>query len=207
MNSRRRAIQAPIKGIVFDMDGTLTMPEQLDFAGMRTAIGCPPNIDIIDHVKSVAREDASEGERLEKIVASIELGAFETLKLQPGMVSVLREWHHEGQMRLGLSTRNCGQATGVFLEKSGLGSDFFDPLLVRYSLPVEKPSPEILWKVSEMWDMHPSHILFVGDSKDDLACAKSAGCRFVLVSGPGMSIWQMRMASTSLCVILRSKRI
>merc|ERR1711871_1729787 len=118
VNTAVRAIQAPIKGIVFDMDGTLTMPEQLDFAGMRAAIGCPPGVDIIDHVKNVARVDASEGDRLEKIVSSFELGAFESLKLQPNMVSVLSEWHSEGRLRLGLSTRNCGQATDVFLEKS-----------------------------------------------------------------------------------------
>ena len=52
-----RAVQAPIEGIVFDMDGTLTMPEQLDFAGMRAAIGCPSGTDIIDHVKNVVRKD------------------------------------------------------------------------------------------------------------------------------------------------------
>ena len=179
-----RAVQAPIEGIVFDMDGTLTMADQLDFAGMRAAIGCPPKTDIIDHVKSVAREDAAEGERLEKIVSGVELGAFENLRLQPGMVRALNEWKDAGGVRLGLSTRNCGEATAVFLEKSGLGPSFFDPLLVRYSLPVEKPRPEVLWRVSEEWDMHPSRILFVGDSKDDLACARSAGCRFALVLGP-----------------------
>lgn len=185
ISSSVRALHAPIEGIVFDMDGTLTMPEQLDFKAMRGATRCPENVDIIEHVKAVAREHATEGERLEKIVSDVELKAFETLKLQPGMVEAMKNWQQNGRVRLGLSTRNCAEATQVFLDKSGLGSEFFDPLMVRYSLPVEKPSPQILWHVSEGWDIHTSHILFVGDSLDDLRCARAAGCRFALVLSEG----------------------
>merc|ERR1712094_85005 len=40
-----------LKGVVFDMDGTLTLPGQLDFQRMRERTGVPPGADIVPFLR------------------------------------------------------------------------------------------------------------------------------------------------------------
>ncbi|EXJ95711.1 hypothetical protein A1O1_00834 [Capronia coronata CBS 617.96] len=45
-----------IKGIIFDMDGTLCLPQNYMFKEMRAALGIPRSVDILDHIRSLSNE-------------------------------------------------------------------------------------------------------------------------------------------------------
>ncbi|KAL2441492.1 hypothetical protein ABEF95_015134 [Exophiala dermatitidis] len=50
-----------LKGIVFDVDGTLCLPQNYMFKEMRAALGIPRSVDILDHIRSLSNEpDTSE---------------------------------------------------------------------------------------------------------------------------------------------------
>ena len=46
-----RRLDSPLKAVLFDMDGTLTLPHQLDFARMRTAAGLAADAPIFDGIE------------------------------------------------------------------------------------------------------------------------------------------------------------
>ncbi|KIY02819.1 uncharacterized protein Z520_01284 [Fonsecaea multimorphosa CBS 102226] len=45
-----------LKGIIFDMDGTLCLPQNYMFREMREALGIPRSVDILDHIRSLSNE-------------------------------------------------------------------------------------------------------------------------------------------------------
>ena len=51
--------QIPVKGyriraVLFDFDGTLTLPGALDFSRIKRALNCPPDIPILEYIESIA---------------------------------------------------------------------------------------------------------------------------------------------------------
>ncbi|MCY3885155.1 MAG: phosphoglycolate phosphatase [Gammaproteobacteria bacterium] len=58
---------------------------------------------------------------------------------------------------------------------------YFDVLVGGDTLQVQKPEAEpALYACNEL-DVDPNRVLFVGDSKTDIACAKAAGCDVAII--------------------------
>ena len=49
----------PLKGIIFDVDGTLCLPQNHMFREMRAALDIPKSVDILDHIRSLSDEPDS----------------------------------------------------------------------------------------------------------------------------------------------------
>jgi len=65
----------------------------------------------------------------------------------------------------------------------GLGLDsFFDLFIGGDSLPSKKPQPEPLLYVCEKFNITPSNTIMIGDSKNDILAAVSAGIESIAVS-------------------------
>ncbi|RVX75496.1 hypothetical protein B0A52_00849 [Exophiala mesophila] len=45
-----------LEGIIFDVDGTLCLPQNYMFKEMRAALGIPRSVDILDHIRSLSNE-------------------------------------------------------------------------------------------------------------------------------------------------------
>jgi hypothetical protein len=45
-----------IKGVLFDFDGTLTLPGALDFPAIRREMNCPPDLPILEWLETVPAE-------------------------------------------------------------------------------------------------------------------------------------------------------
>ena len=45
-----------IKGVLFDFDGTLTLPGALDFPAIKRELNCPPDIPILEYLETVPAE-------------------------------------------------------------------------------------------------------------------------------------------------------
>ncbi|CAM9259900.1 unnamed protein product, partial [Phaeothamnion confervicola] len=74
--------------------------------------------------------------------------------------------------------------------------DAFSAILTR-DFAYNKPDGRVAAAIATAWRVPPSHLLFVGDHRDDLACGRDAGCltclvandenRFLLAEEPGLA--------------------
>lgn len=155
------------KGIIFDMDGTLTVP-LLDFNRMRFDLGITDDKDIAEVIESWPEPRRTQGwqliERHEK-----EASAFN--QLQPDALEVLSRFAAVN-IKLAIITRNTLESV-LKLLKTKLNVAF-DPILTR-EFPHMKPSPEPVRHILERWNMVPCECLMVGDYIHDIQSANAAG--------------------------------
>lgn len=147
-----------LKGVVFDVDGTLCLPQNYMFKEMRSALGIPKSIDILEHINSLsARNDqnfSSPRSRAQDAIKRIEREAMSRQQPQPGLnelITRLAKW----DVRLALCTRNFEMPVKHLLEKfvSEEGRAHFSPLITRETEGIKaKPSPEGIWACVQVWN-------------------------------------------------------
>jgi HAD superfamily hydrolase (TIGR01549 family) len=168
-----------VRGVVLDMDGTITLPGAIDFAAMRRRIGAPHGTDIIAHVNAQETEEARE--RLHAILVEEEEIGLQRMALQPHAHDLFAFFHAHG-VRRGLLTRNNDVAmlkTVELLRRP----DAFHVMLSRSFTPC-KPAPDALHHIAGQWGMEAGDLVMVGDSIDDMECGRRAGAATILVCGP-----------------------
>ena len=122
-----------LRTVIFDLDGTLTAPGQIDFLGLRRDIGCPASSDILTFVEARSRANPQEGEALMAIVHRYEAEALATVAPMPGLFSTL-EALAELRLPLGVLTRNSRQVLKATLERLGITA-YFQGLIAREDEP------------------------------------------------------------------------
>jgi phosphoglycolate phosphatase-like HAD superfamily hydrolase len=125
--------RALLRGIVFDLDGTLTAPHAIDFARLRLRLNLQPSEGILQHV--AALPSSAEREKANAIIIDEETKALEAMRLNKGVRSLL-ETAEKLKLRLAIATRNNAQAIDRFyreLQDNGLGcyAKAFAPALAR----------------------------------------------------------------------------
>ena len=98
----------------------------------------------------------------------------------PGVAEGLQALRERG-LRLACITNKPNAFARPLLEAKGL-SGFFDHAFGGDAFPHKKPHPMPLLKACEALDTQPAQTLVVGDSSNDVAAARAAGCPVVLVS-------------------------
>ncbi|XP_051152840.1 haloacid dehalogenase-like hydrolase domain-containing protein At2g33255 [Andrographis paniculata] len=177
-----------LRGVVFDMDGTLTVPV-IDFQAMYRAVlgereyariksDNPSGIDILHHIESWSPDEQA---RAYQIIADFEKQGSDRLQIMPG-ASKLYEFLESRKIRRGLITRNVKEAVDLFHQRSGM---IFFPALSREFRPY-KPDPAPLLHICSSWGVEPGEVVMIGDSlKDDVACGKRAGAFACLLDETG----------------------
>ena len=159
------------------MDGTLTLPHQLDFPRMRQAAGLAPGSSIF-----AAIEELHTPEERAHAWAAIEAIELATpLKLQPGMRELIEALVANG-VRVGIATRNNARRVADMEAAAGLPVGTFSPVLTREGPHPDKPHPAIALDACAQWGLTPSACLFVGDSSDDMRCGRAAGMSTCLLT-------------------------
>jgi phosphoglycolate phosphatase-like HAD superfamily hydrolase len=153
---------APIlKGIIFDVDGTLCLPQNHMFREMRSALSIPKEIDILAHIHSLSDspdQTTSEGKpssprgRAVAIIQNIESTAMTQQIPQPGLKKLM-SYLHERKVKKALCTRNFPAPIYHLLDKYLAGDEGrFWPIVTRDTVGVRaKPSPEGLWAAGVRW--------------------------------------------------------
>lgn len=119
-----------IQGILFDMDGTLTEPGQIDFSRIRRRIGIPDGHDILTHIEGLASAEARD-EAL-AVVEEEEVAGFVDVRMQGGAERVVSWLRRTRGLRVGLATRNNDRCVSMLLEQRFNGDgDTFSPVLTR----------------------------------------------------------------------------
>jgi phosphoglycolate phosphatase-like HAD superfamily hydrolase len=85
-----------LNGIIFDVDGTLTVPQPWMFTKMRRLLGIPKERDILAHVAAAGGME---------VVVEVEKEAMAGMQVGQGVRECL-EWLQERGVRKALLTRN-----------------------------------------------------------------------------------------------------
>lgn len=113
----------PVHGVVFDLDGTLTLPV-LDFGKLRSELQCPKGVDILEFCNS---KSGREKEMALQLVEKFEEEGRQKTKLQPGVFELLKFLSQSGLKRA-LITRNSVASVDQFLDLLGHPDNYGGPL-------------------------------------------------------------------------------
>ena len=173
-----------LRGVVFDMDGTLTVPN-LDFKEMYARCGVPMSEDLLTALSSMSDANRAEASRH---IEEMEAEAASTMVLAKGVLECAK-WLSDHEIPMALVTRNTKSTVDTFYERlwwpKGLG--VFNPMVSRDvtdpHLP-PKPDPSALQYIAQQWNVQlPSdEIIMVGDSpSNDIGFGRKAGVATALV--------------------------
>ena len=169
-----------IKGVLFDFDGTLTLPGALDFPAIKREMNCPPDIPILEYLETVPAELKPS---LMKILESKEERAAEESLPNVGAEECLLTLRDKGVL-LGIITRNSFPSIRLALERFETVRlhDFAAVITRDDSLP--KPHPDGVHKACEQMGLPVSELMVVGDFRFDVMAGKAAGaCTVLLTNG------------------------
>ena len=195
-----------LKGIIFDLDGTL-IHSTIDFRKMKTNMiqvlerndvpegALTPEMITVDILEKTEKywdqvekpEDVRVGLRaqMEELMNQGELEAIPLVVEIEGASGALRELKEKGY-KLGILTRSHHEYAVEALKKIGT-YDCFDVVLGRGETPRPKPYPEALDHAAKLMELDMDELLFVGDMYLDYLSAVNSGCAFVGVDTSGRS--------------------
>jgi HAD superfamily hydrolase (TIGR01509 family) len=170
-----------IKGVLFDFDGTLTLPGTLDFPAIKREMGCPENQAILEYLETLPSDEQA---RLMKILEEKEMVAAEASRPNNGAEKCISTLKQRGAL-LGILTRNSLRSVKQTLKKfeSVTVKDFAAIITRDCSLP--KPHPQGVYKAAEQMGLLPSQLMVVGDFRFDVIAGKAAGACTVLLTNEG----------------------
>lgn len=154
-----------IKGVIFDLDGTL-LTSALDFQAMRQQINCPPQLDILSFIAALPQEQQRFANQ---VVLEHELADAHNSSWIEGAqmaISMLQSNH----IPTAIVTRNSKVATWLKLNNNQLAVDV---VLTREDAPA-KPDPTALLQIAESWQLPVQHLAYIGDYLYDLQAANNA---------------------------------
>lgn len=174
LNQQSNPDLAPVKGVIFDLDGTL-VTSSLNFSAIRRGIGCPQAMDILSFIDALP--NAQQRQKATQQVIQFELDDAHTSHIIDGVVGMLMQLQH-WQIPTAVVTRNCRAATEIKLQRHEL---YFETVLTRECAPA-KPDPTSLLQIANDWSIAPENLIYVGDYLYDIHAAKNADMRSVYMN-------------------------
>lgn len=183
MGPRAKIAKPLLRGVVFDLDGTLTV-QNLDFKVMHERCGVPAGQDLL---QAVAGMNGADRHRAEEIIEEMEAEGRRTLQLATGVIELgkfLQWW----SLPTAIVTRNTQETVQSLHDQLWCPHSLpkFWPAVGREFVP-PKPHPAALEMIAWQWDVSLGpELLMVGDSpSNDIAFGKAAGVSTVLVDPEG----------------------
>ncbi len=161
--------------VIFDMDGTLTLPA-IDFDRLRAEIGIESGtiFEALDTLTANRRARAHE------IIEEHERIAARDSELQDGVHEVL-EFLRAGEIRIAIATRNSRSSVRTVLNKHQI---HVDHVHAREDGPV-KPSPRPVLDICKYFQIAPESSWMIGDYVYDIQSGNAAGATTVLYEADG----------------------
>jgi hydrogenase expression/formation protein HypE len=168
-----------LKAVLFDFDGTLTVPGALDFPAIRVELGCPAGAPILEFIQSI--QDPPSRRALMNRLTAIETSAASRSQPNAGAQELIR-WLKAKRLAIGILTRNGRQSVLQALKNFGdIDAGAFDLIISRDDPICPKPSGEgIVW-AAQWLHLQPEQILVVGDFIFDCQAGRAAGATTVLL--------------------------
>ena len=176
LNSLRGSYLKHIRGIVFDLDGTL-VTSNLDFSLIRSELGCPDELDLLTYVD---RLSVSERVEAEAIIHRHEVEDAEQSEWLPG-AEVFVQHCIESHLPLAILTRNSDFSSRRKIAKNKIPISY---LFTRENSE-PKPDPSALNQIASAFALPNESVLMVGDYKYDLQAGRNANMPTCLVNCEG----------------------
>jgi HAD superfamily hydrolase (TIGR01549 family) len=187
-----------VKGIIFDLDGTLVhsiidfrkmkgkMIEYLISKGVDAGLLSSQETNVVILSKSEKRL-AEKGipqdeikrtlEHVEEIMNEVEMESVADVTEIEGAREALKKLKEQGY-KTAILTRGHHDYSVEALKNTGL-LEYFDLILGREETPKPKPYPEAMEYTAKLLKLSTSELILVGDHLIDLECAKNAKVRFI----------------------------
>jgi len=158
--------------MLFDMDGTLTVP-YFDFDAIRAEIGLGnrPILEAIEKLDSAKRQAALE------ILHRHEDRCAAECVLNPGCKELI-DWLKSREMKLAVVTRNSLKSASTVFARLGIAID----TLITRDDGVFKPAPDPLLLACRRLDVPTNDAWMIGDGRYDVEAGKAAGIRTIWLS-------------------------
>lgn len=168
-----------IKAVVFDMDGTLCIPQPWMFPAMRQSVGLKDrSVDILTFIESLPT--AAEREQALLGIEAVEAKAMKEMVPQPGLVELMKHLSLNNVSKSVLTRNLLPPVTHLITTFIPEEYRHFDHIVTREFKP-PKPSPEPLLHIARLLSLRPEQLMMVGDSHDDMKSGRHAGCTTVLL--------------------------
>ncbi len=169
--------------MVFDFDGTLTKPGSIDFAAVHEAIGCPPELGLLEFLAAI--DDPEKRAHKEAVLMAAEMEAAQRCEPNPGLKEVVVLLREAG-VPMAIITRNRREPIERALSRlEGVEPDDFACLVTRDLPLAPKPSPDSVRYVARELGLAVGGLLMVGDHPFDIEAGARAGAlTMFLQNGP-----------------------
>lgn len=179
----------PIKGVLFDLDGTLIDTNELIFQSLEYALDTVLHTSVPRHLltftfgkplQQIMQElGGPQAEPLRQAFVEYTLAHEDQISLFPGVEDALRQLKALG-ISTALVTSRLYRGAKRDLDLFQLAG-YFDVFITPESTQHHKPHPEPAQKALAALQLAPQQAIFVGDSSHDLQCGKAAGCQTAAV--------------------------
>lgn len=176
----------PIKGVLFDFDGTLTEPGALDFPAIKKEMGCPPDETILEYLET---QPATRRAELTKILIQKEEEAAEASRPNQGAEKCLLALK-ERNLLLGILTRNSLASVKKSFEKFTTVSISDFGVVITRDTSQPKPHPDGVHQAATAMGLQPSQLIVVGDYRFDIIAGREAGATTVLLAVKGRPVME-----------------
>ena len=163
---------AQVRGIIFDLDGTL-VDSKLDYESMRKDMGLPPNVPILEALEAISA--GPQRDHMMSVLHVHELRGADSAELIDGVIEFLA---HVDQREISTAvlTRNSRVSTDRVLARLNLS---FSQVVTREDA-APKPDPAGACLIAERWGLPAHEVIIVGDYLFDLQAGRRAGMRSIL---------------------------
>ena len=181
--------RARVRGVILDMDGTLTLPGLIDFQAMKDRIKLSTlDGSILSQIYAMPEEQRRQAFA---IIEDEEEKGMQKMLLREDLHSFLSQLHSK-RIRMAIATLNSEIAVNYFLQKANVSSAVFSATIHRDSLNGKmKPDPYVATSIMNAWGKSANSdesglgdFWFIGDSLDDMHCGHLAGCKTCLLRTP-----------------------
>jgi HAD superfamily hydrolase (TIGR01509 family) len=181
----------PLRGVLFDLDGTLADSLDTIAQAMVEAIALHGHAVTLDDVwqrvgppmQVLAREvtgaTVEEAEAMFRDYLRIYHDRY--IRQTPpraGADALVRRLHDAG-LALGVVTNKVEQGARIMVESQGW-SDLFRAVAGRDTASESKPHPEAALHVLRLLGVHPNEAAIIGDTEFDMNCGRDAGLAMVI---------------------------
>lgn len=168
-----------IRAVLFDFDGTLTLPGSIDFAGIKKAIGCPGDEPILEFIEN--RPSVADQRRAWLVLEQFENEAARHSHPNAGAEDLL-QFLKRRRIRCGILTRNRRVSVETALKNfTRVGLADFYVIITREHVERPKPDPEGILLAARRLRVPTGALLMVGDYRYDIEAGQRAGAPTVFL--------------------------
>lgn len=176
-----------IRAVLFDFDGTLTVPGLLDFPAIKKAVKCPDNSTILEFIAGLASE--KERKKAMSVLEEYEEKAAKMASPNEDAEELLGRLK-DLNLKLGILTRNSIRSVKTAMKSfRRISRHDFSVVITREHGLRLKPHPDGVLEACRLFGIAPTELMVVGDYIYDIQAGQTAGALTVFIESSHTAKW------------------